>query len=151
VSDKLDASALRLVPSSGRLSRLAYRWDVATGDGLMEHALGARVRVVSKNDRITEGALLSADGGWLVVRGDDGALSMLSREAMQELRLAKPDAGLSLRPAIEAVVEGGRQGAGSVTEIAYAVGFESLSYFRRAFRERFEATPSDFLAHNTTL
>ena len=41
-----------------------------------------------------------------------------------------------------------RQGAGSVTEIAYAVGFESLSYFRRAFRERFEATPSDFLASN---
>jgi CheY-like chemotaxis protein len=39
-----------------------------------------------------------------------------------------------------------RQGAGTVTEIAYAVGFESLSYFRRAFRERFEATPSDFLA-----
>ena len=41
-----------------------------------------------------------------------------------------------------------RQGAGSVTEIAYAVGFESLSYFRRAFRERFQATPSDFLASN---
>ena len=39
-----------------------------------------------------------------------------------------------------------RQGAGSVTEIAYAVGFESLSYFRRAFKERFDATPSDFLA-----
>ena len=39
-----------------------------------------------------------------------------------------------------------RQGVGTVTEIAYAVGFESLSYFRRAFRERFEATPSDFLA-----
>lgn len=39
-----------------------------------------------------------------------------------------------------------RQGAGSVTEVAYAVGFESLSYFRRAFRERFDRTPSDFLA-----
>ncbi len=41
-----------------------------------------------------------------------------------------------------------KQGAGSVTEIAYAVGFESLSYFRRAFKERFDATPSDFLASN---
>jgi signal transduction histidine kinase/ligand-binding sensor domain-containing protein/CheY-like chemotaxis protein/AraC-like DNA-binding protein len=38
-----------------------------------------------------------------------------------------------------------RQGAGSITEIAYAVGFESLSYFRRAFRERFNTTPSDYL------
>lgn len=39
-----------------------------------------------------------------------------------------------------------RQGAGSVTEVAYAVGFESLSYFRRAFKERFDCTPSEFLA-----
>jgi len=42
-----------------------------------------------------------------------------------------------------------KQGAGSVTEIAYAVGFESLSYFRRAFKERFEVTPSDFLTSGT--
>jgi hypothetical protein len=121
VSNRLDASALRLVPSSGRLTRLAYRWDVATGDGLLEHAIGARVRVVSKNDRVSEGTLLSADGGWLVVRGDDGALSTLSREAMQEVRLAKPEAGLSLKPAIEAVVEGGRKGSGTA-ELQYLTG-----------------------------
>lgn len=126
VSNKLDPSALRLVPSSGRLTRLAYRWDVATGDGLLEHAIGARVRVVSKNERVTEGALLSADGGWLVVRGDDGALVMLSREAMQEVRLAKPEAGLSLRPAIEAVVDGSKPGAGSA-ELLYLTGGLSWS------------------------
>src|SRR5438128_401763 len=44
VSNRLDASSLRLVPSSGRLERLAYRWDVASGDGLVERAIGSRVR-----------------------------------------------------------------------------------------------------------
>jgi signal transduction histidine kinase/CheY-like chemotaxis protein/AraC-like DNA-binding protein len=39
-----------------------------------------------------------------------------------------------------------KQGAGSVTEVAYSVGFESLSYFSRAFRERFGAPPSEHLA-----
>jgi hypothetical protein len=126
VSSRIDASALRLVPSSGKLARLAYRWDVATGDGLLEHAIGARVRVVSKNDRVSEGVLLSADGSWLVVRGDDGALATLSREAMQEVRLAKPDAGLSLRPAIEAVVEGSKKGAGTA-ELQYLTGGLSWS------------------------
>jgi hypothetical protein len=121
VSNRLDASALRVVPSSGRLARLAYRWDVATGDGLLEHAIGARVRVVSKNERISEGTLLSADGSWLVVRADDGALSTLSREAMQEVRLAKPEAGLSLKPAIEAVVEGSKKGSGTA-ELQYLTG-----------------------------
>jgi AraC-like DNA-binding protein len=39
-----------------------------------------------------------------------------------------------------------RQRAGSVTEIGYSVGFESLSYFHRAFRERFGTSPGEHLA-----
>src|SRR5262245_3230529 len=127
VSNRLDPSALRLVPSSGRLARLAYRYDVATGDGLLERAVGSRVRVVSRNnERVTEGTLLSADGPWLVVRGDDGALSTLSREAMQEVRLARPDASLSLKPAIEAVIEGAKRGNGTA-ELQYLTGGLSWS------------------------
>jgi hypothetical protein len=121
VSNRLDPSSVRLVPSSGQLSRLAYRWDVASGDGLLERAIGARVRVVSKNDRVTEGTLLSADGAWLVVRTEDGALVTLAREALQEIRLARPDASLSLKPAIEAVVDGARRGAGSA-DLFYLTG-----------------------------
>ena len=126
VSNRLDPSSLRFVPSSGKLARLAYRFDVATGDGLLERAIGSRVRVVSKNERVTEGALLSADGAWLVVRGDDGALSTLWREAMQEIRLAKPDASISLKPAIEAVVEGAKRGGGTA-ELQYLTGGLSWS------------------------
>ena len=40
-----------------------------------------------------------------------------------------------------------RQGAGNIAEVGYSVGFESLSYFRRAFRERFGTTPGDVRAH----
>jgi AraC-like DNA-binding protein len=47
---------------------------------------------------------------------------------------------------VECAAELLRQGAGSVTEIAYSVGFESLSYFRRAFRERFDTSPGEHLA-----
>jgi hypothetical protein len=121
VSRQLDPSSMRLTPSSGRLERLAYRWDVASGDGLLERAIGARVRIMSKNERVTEGTLLSADGAWLVVRAEDGAIVTLSREAMQEIRLARPDASLSLRPAIEAVVDGARRGPGSA-DLFYLTG-----------------------------
>jgi hypothetical protein len=126
VSNRLDTSSLRLVPGSGRLTRLAYRWDVASGDALIERAIGARVRVVSRNERVNEGTLLSADGAWLVVRGEDGAIVTLARESTQEVRLARPEPGLSLRPAIEAVVAGGRKGR-STAELSYLTGGLSWS------------------------
>lgn len=39
-----------------------------------------------------------------------------------------------------------RRREGTITEVAYAVGFDSLSYFSRAFRERYGAAPSAYLA-----
>jgi len=44
-----------------------------------------------------------------------------------------------------------RTGAGTVTQVAYAVGFESLSYFRRAFRERYGTSPSDYLETSSSV
>lgn len=41
-------------------------------------------------------------------------------------------------------------GAGNVSEIAYAVGFDSLSSFSRAFRTRFSCTPSELLPATQT-
>ena len=46
---------------------------------------------------------------------------------------------------VEAAADRLRRGAGGVSEVAYSVGFESLSYFSRAFSERFGAPPSSFL------
>lgn len=126
VSTRLDATSLRIVPSSGKLMRLAYRWDVATGDGLLEKAMGQRVRVMSKTERVTEGTLLTMDGAWLVVRTDDGALVTLSRDATHEIRVAKPDTNLSLKPAIEAVVDGAKKGAGEA-QLQYLTGGLSWS------------------------
>jgi CheY-like chemotaxis protein len=49
------------------------------------------------------------------------------------------------RARVELASELLRARQGSVTEIAYSVGFNSLSYFSRAFRERFDASPSEHL------
>lgn len=36
------------------------------------------------------------------------------------------------------------RGRGSVTEVAYATGFASLSHFARHFRARFDRNPSEY-------
>ena len=125
ISNRLDFSSVRLVPATGQVTRLAYRWDTASGDGFVERAIGQRVRVTSRGERVAEGLLVSADGSWLVVRGDDGAISTLSRTAVEEVRLAKPPGSMSLRPAIEAVLEGAKGPANA--ELSYLTGGLSWS------------------------
>ena len=125
VAAQLDFTSVRLAPASGRVLRLSYRWDTATGEALLEHAVGERVRVNSRGDRVDEGVLLAADGGWLVLRGDDGALTNVARGTLEQVRLAKPPGTLSLRPAIEAVIDGAR---GSIkAELSYLTGGLSWS------------------------
>ncbi len=124
--ERLDFSSVRLVPGGGRVTRLAYRWDVASGDGLIESARGRRVSVASRGDRVTEGTLVAADGAWLVVRADDGSLSTLARSAVEAVRLASPPASLSLRPALEAVLEGAKRGRVEA-ELSYLTGGLSWS------------------------
>lgn len=125
VSNRLDFSSVRLAPSAGRVTRLAYRWDTASGDAFVEKAIGERVRVVSRGNRVSEGVLVSADGGWLVLRGDDGTVSTESREAVEEVRLARPRTTLSLRPALEAILEGAK--SPTTGELSYLTGGLSWS------------------------
>lgn len=125
VSSMLDFSSVRLAPAAGRVTRLAYRWDVASGDAMIERAVGQRVRVLSRGDRVAEGVLVAADGAWLVIRGDDGSIRSQARGTVEEVALANPGRALSLKPAIEAVVEGARGSTNA--DLSYLTGGLSWS------------------------
>jgi CheY-like chemotaxis protein/anti-sigma regulatory factor (Ser/Thr protein kinase) len=91
------------------------------------------------------GRLIDPDFGPDALAADAGlSYHQLYRALRDELGLTP--SGFIRRVRVECAAELLRQGAGSVTEIAYSVGFESLSYFRRAFHERFEASPTKSLA-----
>jgi hypothetical protein len=121
VPERIDFSSVRLVPAGGgRVSRLAYRFDVANGDALLDRGRGGRVRVVMRGDRKIEGTLVASDGTWLVVRTDDGAVSNLARTAVEDVQLANPPRDMTLRPTLEAVVEGARGRVNA--ELSYLTG-----------------------------
>ncbi|HYM81817.1 MAG TPA: DUF4139 domain-containing protein [Candidatus Limnocylindria bacterium] len=125
--ERLDFTSVRLVPEGGvKVRRLAYRYDLASGDGLLEEARGSRVRVVLRDDRVTEGTLLALDGSWLVVRTNDGTVSTLARAAVEDVRLSGAASDLRLRPTIEAVLDGARRGRLQAT-LAYLTGGLSWS------------------------
>jgi hypothetical protein len=127
IPERMDVSSARLaLAGRARATRLASRFDVASGDRLLEVGRGRRVQVVLRENRVVEGALLSADGGWLTVRGDDGALETVARGGIQELRLAQPPPGLAFEPTLEAVVEGAAPGRVEA-ELSYLTGGLSWS------------------------
>ncbi len=121
VSNRLDFPSVRLAPEAGRVTRLAYRWDTSSGDQLLDRSIGLRIRAVSRGDRVAEGVLLAADGAWVVLRADDGAVLSVSRATLEEVRLAKPPSAIALKPAIEAVIEGARSGS-LKAELSYLTG-----------------------------
>ena len=43
-----------------------------------------------------------------------------------------------------------KKGNGNISEIAYAVGFNDVSYFSKCFKEMFSVTPSDYLNSRNT-
>jgi hypothetical protein len=126
VPERIDVPSIRLTPAAGSVARLAYRYDLESGDGLFDHARGTRIRASLRGDRVVEGTLVSADGSWVVVREADGGLRTLSRTAIDDVRFAEPPKRLFTRPMLEAVIQGGR--AGNVTaELSYLTGGLSWS------------------------
>ena len=120
VPERIDFSSVRLAPSGARVLRLAYRFDVASGDAALEHAKGSRVRITLHENRIVEGVLAAVDGAWLVVLQDDGSAHTIARAMIEDVRLTAVGE-LALRPSIEAVVQAERRGRLDA-ELSYLTG-----------------------------
>lgn len=126
VSERLDFSSVRLVPEGdARVRRLAYRYDVASGDGVLERARGGRARVSMRDNRTVEGTLIAVDGAWLTLREDDGSIHTLARTSVDDVRLVGVRA-LATRPSLEAVIESAKRGK-LEAELSYLTGGLSWS------------------------
>lgn len=123
VPERLDFSSVRLAPAdaTAKITRLAYRYDVAATDQLLQNSKGRRVRVTSRGERATEGTLISADGAFVTVRGENGSLTSVAMSALETVQLLEPPASLALKPQLIAAVESGR--AGKIeAELSYLTG-----------------------------
>jgi hypothetical protein len=124
---RLDPTSLRFVPEGGaRVTRLAYRGDVAGGDRALELARGTRVRIGARDGRVVEGELVAVDGNWLMVKADDGSVIDVARTAVEEVRMTRGAALGVVRPTLEVAFDGARTGRNQA-ELAYLTGGLSWS------------------------
>jgi hypothetical protein len=151
VPERIDVASVLLAPATGKVTRLAYRYDLANGDALLERARGSRVRVALRDDRVVEGTLVTADGAWIVLRDDDGSLRDLSRSSVDDVRLPLLPGGLATRPSLEAVIAGARRGK-SAAELSYLTGGLSWAAEHTVVRsgEKTATWGSEVTMENTT-
>ena len=121
IPERIDFASVRLVPESGHVARLAYRYDIATVDALLDRARGSRVRVTMRGDRTIEGTLVGSDGSWIVVRDSDGGIRTLSRAQVDDVSLSAGAQPMFTKPMLEAVVDGGKHGR-TPAQLSYLTG-----------------------------
>lgn len=104
-----DASAVRVLEQN-------YQFDLVSTDRLLQKYLDADLEIITKDGKLHAGALLSFDGGSLVLRETDRLVS-LERANVQEIHYGKVPGGLVTRPTLAWLVEG--KGGTHATELSY--------------------------------
>lgn len=107
VAAQIDPTSVHLVPVKGgdfRVLEQNFQYDLVSGDRLLERSLEGTVRVVGKDGAVTEGKLLSFDGGSLVLETRDG-IKVINRNETRELSLTQLPGGLISRPTLAWLVD----------------------------------------------
>lgn len=123
VAAQIDPTSVHLVPVSGgdfRVLEQNFQYDLVSGDRLLERSLEGTVRIVGKDGGVTEGKLLSFDGGSLVVETKDG-IKIINRAETRELSVTQLPGGLISKPTLAWLVDA--SGAGTRrTRLSYLTG-----------------------------
>lgn len=77
-----------------------YRYDLVSSDKVLQKYLDKQVSVVTRQDKLHEGTLLSADGQNLTLQMPNGEIRIINREQIADLSLAKLPDGLITRPTL---------------------------------------------------
>ncbi|MBA2556598.1 MAG: response regulator, partial [Chloroflexi bacterium] len=143
-SSVLEARVANLIASRRRLRERFRQEGVPAPTAASAEAAPARSEMEEQLRAAVEANLTDPDfNPEALADAADLSYQQLYRRLREELDATPSQFIRTVR--VERAAELLRDGAGSVTEVAYSVGFNSLSHFNRCFRERFGAAPSESL------
>jgi hypothetical protein len=123
VPAKIDPTSVHLVPQEGDLEVLEqnFQYDLAGPDRILQRYVDQPVEAVLKEGELKTGTLLSYEGGSLVLRGDDGGISLVQRDQVVDVRLPSLPEGLRTRPTLVWELQSSSGGRRPV-ELTYLTG-----------------------------
>jgi hypothetical protein len=123
VPAQIDPTSVHLKGLAGPLDVLEqnFQYDLASPDRILQRYLDQPVDAALKAGDLKSGALLSFDGGSLVLRRADGGVSLVTRAEVADLRLPTLPEGLRTRPTLVWLLQAEKGGATPV-ELSYLTG-----------------------------
>jgi hypothetical protein len=108
----------KVLQGEGQVLEQNFQYDLADAERILQRYLDSPIEAVLKEGgELKSGTLLSFDGGSLVLRGANGAVSLISRPQVVDLRLPKLPEGLRTRPTLVWLLQA--DGGPSPVEISY--------------------------------
>ena len=103
VAATTEPTSVRLRPLGKRSIEILsqdFRYDLATADRLLERYLNREIEVISTNDQIKHGTLLSYDATSIVLRETPGTVLVMNRAEICQIALREPAEGLITHPSL---------------------------------------------------
>ena len=116
----IDPTSVHLNPRSGGLQVLEqnFQYDLAGPDRILDRFLDAQIEIVLKEGEVKTGKLLSYQGGAIVLMDSSGAVSLVQRSEIVDLRLPELPEGLRTRPTLVWRLDADKAGKAPV-ELSY--------------------------------
>ncbi len=100
VPARIDPTTVHLSGEGLRVEEQNFQYDLADSDRIVSRYVGEAIDVVLRNGDAKHGRLLSFDAGAFVLELDDGAVHVVQRAQIVDLRLARLPEGLRVRPTL---------------------------------------------------
>lgn len=122
VPARIDPTSVHLTPKGGglRVIEQNFQYDLAGTDRILDKYLDQAVTLVLKEGDVKSGTLLSHDSSYLTLRENEG-ISLVRREEIIDLRLARLPEGLRTRPTLVWTLDSSSGGSKDV-ELSYLTG-----------------------------
>jgi hypothetical protein len=87
-------------PDAVTLLEQNYRYDLVSAEKVLEKFLDRPIQIITRQDKLHEGTLMSVDPNALTLQLADGGIRIVNREQIADLSLSKLPEGLITRPTL---------------------------------------------------
>jgi len=108
-------------PSGTRVLEQNYVYDLVDTSALLNRYLDQRIRVTADDGTVYEGQLLSGRNGDIILRADDGQVTVISTSKARDIQFPSLPQGLITRPTLRWLLQSAASGPQQV-ELTYLTG-----------------------------